>query len=248
MKFDGQTTAPDDEQVDQCAVERLARMCLVEWLEPSEALDLATEALVNDEYAGIRVSAATALGHLGGIGAREALKKALRDDPCESVRERCVIALSNLSDREDISALLDAVRYDPCGNVAYHAGQALARFQDPRIMETLLYDLQNGSVRERVGSAQGLGWLQQVSAVGPLTEAMRTDPYCFLPAMLALHSVGCGDWVERGTDALCLWRTSGREEELRGASEQALPGTGELFDEIMGVLEAAGTKALPTGQ
>ena len=237
MTDDGKVTTSTEGRLDEQAAERMARMCFVGWNDACDALQRATEALATDDHAGVRALAADALGRMGGPEGRAALSRALHEDSCDWVRERCVVALGDLGDRRDIPVLLDALRYDPSGNVMHYAGVALARFADPRVLETLLFDLQHGSVRERVGSAQGLGWLKEVSAVGPLTEAMRTDPYCFLPAMFALHSVGCEDWEQTSAEAVRSWKSSGREKELRAASEMALPGTGDLFDEIMRMWE-----------
>jgi HEAT repeat protein len=237
MKYDGQISAPDAGQVGTGAAERMARMCFVGWNDACDALERAVEALATDEHPGVRAMAADALGRIAGTEARQALGQALLQETCDWVRERCAVALGDIGDRRDIPVLMDALRFDASGNVSYHAARALAALQDPRIVETLLFDLQHGSVRDRVGSAQGLGWLNEISAVGPLTEAMRTDPYCFLPAMFSLHSVGCEDWEQISAEAVRSWKASGREAELRAASEVALPGKEDLFDYIMSMWE-----------
>ncbi len=134
--------------------------------EAVEAVDAAAlagryalrQALLGDEDAEVRASAARRLGEARDRRFTPALVEALRD-PLPSVRDRAWRALARLGAREVLPAAARAIREEPVWWVRRAAVRAAASVAGPGALELLLRTLEDPFWRVRNAAVQALVWL-----------------------------------------------------------------------------------------
>jgi aminopeptidase N len=132
-----------------------------------ETANALREALLSDDFYGVRVAAAISLGEIGSAGARAALpgaKAALVDayrlskDP--NVRRACVYALGNFNDEETIDMLGEALGKDESYYVAVAAARALAHIGGDKPYDILRSSISRASWQEVIAASIFHGFAQ----------------------------------------------------------------------------------------
>jgi HEAT repeat protein len=209
-------------------------------------IDHVSEALREDEDAGVRVAAAKGLGLLRDEGALNPLIKAMEDRKPE-VRTAVVQSLRQIGDTRAIPVLLDALR-DANNNVRWHAATALtalgwrpntnmefvlravalgqhedAAAYGKEAVEFLVKALLDPTSPKRQAAATALGKIGDIQAAKPLEVATEDDDgHVRAAAVEALSHIG-------GADAgpVILRRVRDKDPHVRASAVEALARMGD---------------------
>jgi aminopeptidase N len=123
-------------------------------------VDALREALLGDDFYGVRMAAAVSLGEIGGDGARAAVIEAYRLSKDSHVRRACVWALGNFKDEETINLLGEALRKDESYYVAVTAARALANIGGDEPYDILRASISRTSWQEIIAASIFHGFTQ----------------------------------------------------------------------------------------
>jgi HEAT repeat protein len=123
-------------------------------------VDALREALLGDDFYGVRMAAAVSLGEIGDDGARAAVIEAYRLSKDSHVRRACVWALGNFKDEETINLLGEALRKDESYYVAVTAARALANIGGDEPYDILRASISRTSWQEIIAASIFHGFTQ----------------------------------------------------------------------------------------
>jgi aminopeptidase N len=125
-----------------------------------ETANALREALLGDDFFGVRMAAAISLGEVGSGGARAALIEAYRLSKDSHVRRACVYALGNFKDEETIDLLGEALGKDESYYVAVAASRALAQIGGDKSYDILQASIPRASWQEVIAASIFHGFAQ----------------------------------------------------------------------------------------
>ncbi|MBO0725100.1 MAG: HEAT repeat domain-containing protein [Blastocatellia bacterium] len=125
-----------------------------------ETVNALREALLSDDFYGVRMAAAISLGEIGASDARAALIDAYRLSKDSHVRRACVYALGNSKDEETIDILGEALGKDESYYVAVAAARALAHIGGDKPYDILRASLSRASWQEVIAASIFHGFAQ----------------------------------------------------------------------------------------
>jgi HEAT repeat protein len=128
---------------------------------------------LEDNDAGVRVSAAEALGELGEKQAVEPLIRLLQDDNA-SVRMAVARALGELGEKQAVEPLIRQLE-DNDASVRGTVAEALGELGEKRAVEPLIRQLEDNDASVRVSVAEALGELGERQAVEPLIRRLQDN-------------------------------------------------------------------------
>lgn len=181
--------------------------------------------MLNDSEAGVRETAAAALGKVDTRGESEkGLIRTLREDSSKKVRLVAAMALGKIGNPTDkrIPALVSAFE-DTDSDVRTGASQSLARLGEAAVSHLLdALKSDKSSVRElTVDSLLGLGGKAKL-AVDPLIERLRSDPDEGVRFRAAGALGAVGDASPKVVEALEVSVASDKDATVRAHSSGAL--------------------------
>jgi HEAT repeat protein len=187
--------------------------------DPSTVRVLA-EALANDPATSVSVSAAEALGRIGGSQSEAALLKEAKAARPVEVRAAAVRAVGLAKTDESAQALRTYI-HDPVPEVRYAAVDGLVRQQSPQAAAAIIEVLGDHDADVAQRAAWALGELRDEVAIKPLLEKLQTKSPVAVRRMSALALGRIGD----PQVAFVLDRSAldpGEDVSVRAASIQAL--------------------------
>ena len=197
----------------------------VDWKRPKEALIAQLE---KDTEAFGRITAAEALGKLGGLEAIRALENALKSDSFWAVRAEAASALGAAKSHAAMNALLAALPNEQHPKVRRAIASALGEFRDEAAASALAGVLA-GDKTDTIESAaaSALGKTRQSSAFDTLKAALNRDSFNQVVRQGAFNGlVALKD--ERAVPLALEWTTYGKADQARYAAIGALGSLGKL--------------------
>jgi len=125
-----------------------------------ETVNALREALLGDDFYGVRMAAAVSLGESGSGGARAALIEAYRLSKDPHARRACVYALGNFKDEETIRTLGEILGKDESYYVAVAAARALAHVGGDKPYDALRASISRASWQEVIAASIFHGFAQ----------------------------------------------------------------------------------------
>ncbi len=192
--------------------------------------DLARAAL-RAPHAGLRATAAAALGRLGGADDVATLISRVGGDPAPEVRHWAAKALGELGGAAALEVLLEQLREPKLDDLSWLGVRGgLARLGDPA-RDALLAQIKGGETRVRRRAAEALGFFDGTAVRWELAKLMRADALeLALMAAWALAHIGDARGTSRLIDELA---SSDPQRSTLGAVLMAGLGNGAAIVKLL---------------
>jgi aminopeptidase N len=151
------------------------------------------EALMRDDFYGVRMAAAVSLGEIGSESARQTLISAYRSNPDSHVRRCCIWAMGNFKDESTLNLLHEALDKDESYFVGVAAVRAMAHLGGEKAYDILASSLSRTSWQEVIAAAvfhgfgHNIAWAKDKRTVNLAIEQSRYGR----PPTLRVAAINC---------------------------------------------------------